>query len=770
MESGNRRRPLWLARFALLLAALVGGLWLASLDYEQKISTNVLDLIPSDEREPELQMVRSLVNEQQTRLLWLVLRHPGEPVSAEAAERFGAVLAADPAIAEILRVDRNDAQEELGRYLFEHRLEYLLPNYLDQRLRAFDAAPSAEFSQWLATRVVDELEAFLSRPESTAFEELIPSDPLLLTPALADVGSLLAPPPDAEEAVLFWARINPSPLADEGQEPVFATIERALQAARGEQPNVQLEWTGVNRFAAASKARIRAEMTWLNTGSIAAVLLVSALLVRRPWRVFHLVPAVLFSLLGAWVGVTLLVERVHILVFVIGALLTGVAIDYGFHLFLHAPTGPGERFRDRWRPILKPLLVSCLTTVIGFALLWFSDLPLLRHVGIFVCAGLVSALAAALLYFRQLTVPPLEPRRGHASRSGGQDRPRAPWWVIVLVVLVLGGLARLHWHDDIRELEVPSPELSENDEAVRARFGESGDRTAYLVSGATLAEARERLDAVIQRAEEAGQPLVSAAAFLPSPRQLRVQSEHLRRLTDFPLRLAEELTARGFESAAFEPFFADWRRAVEAATPTFEALVENVRPHLRGPAALLFHEGNPSAWWAAITPEPLFQAPLPTGIVAVDQLQTLNHLFERYRRNAARLSLAGLALVAGSVLLLYGPRRGLRIVIVPLGACALSFGVLGWLGETLNLFHLLGAFLGVCLSHDYAIFAVNRIDPEGAPPASVRLAAATTAASFAVLAFSRIPVIHALGITVALAVLIGWAMVELLARRRTPGS
>ena len=50
------------------------------------------------------------------------------------------------------------------------------------------------------------------------------------------------------------------------------------------------------------------------------------------------------------------------------------------------------------------------------------------------------------------------------------------------------------------------------------------------------------------------------------------------------------------------------------------------------------------------------------------------------------------------------------------------------------------------------------------------LAAATTAASFAVLAFSRIPVIHALGITVALAVLIGWAMVELLARRRAPGS
>ena len=46
--------------------------------------------------------------------------------------------------------------------------------------------------------------------------------------------------------------------------------------------------------------------------------------------------------------------------------------------------------------LLKPLLASCLTTVAGFSLLLFSELPFIRQLGVFVGAGLVSALVAAV--------------------------------------------------------------------------------------------------------------------------------------------------------------------------------------------------------------------------------------------------------------------------------------------------------------------------------------------------------------------------------------
>ena len=42
------------ARIALFVLAALGVLWLWHLDLSQKISTNVIDLIPNDERSPEL--------------------------------------------------------------------------------------------------------------------------------------------------------------------------------------------------------------------------------------------------------------------------------------------------------------------------------------------------------------------------------------------------------------------------------------------------------------------------------------------------------------------------------------------------------------------------------------------------------------------------------------------------------------------------------------------------------------------------------------------
>jgi predicted exporter len=79
----------------------------------------------------------------------------------------------------------------------------------------------------------------------------------------------------------------------------------------------------------------------------------------------------------------------------------------------------------------------------------------------------------------------------------------------------------------------------------------------------------------------------------------------------------------------------------------------------------------------------------------------------------------------------------------------------------MNLFHLLGAFLGVCLSHNYAIFSAENAARGETPPPSIRLSALCTAVSFGVLALSHIPVVAALGSTVALIVLTALVAVEL---------
>jgi len=172
-----------------------------------------------------------------------------------------------------------------------------------------------------------------------------------------------------------WGRLTASPLSEAGQGPAFAAIERAVACVRAELPEFAVAYTGVNRFAAASRARIEREVAWLNALSLAAVLAVAFTFIRSVHRGLHLIPVVLLSMLGAWTCATLAFNRLHIMVFAVGSLLTGVAIDYGFYLFMQPPAQPEEDYWEKVRRLAKPLLASCLTTVAGFSLLLFSDLP-----------------------------------------------------------------------------------------------------------------------------------------------------------------------------------------------------------------------------------------------------------------------------------------------------------------------------------------------------------------------------------------------------------
>ena len=72
----------------------------------------------------------------------------------------------------------------------------------------------------------------------------------------------------------------------------------------------------------------------------------------------------------------------------------------------------------------------------------------------------------------------------------------------------------------------------------------------------------------------------------------------------------------------------------------------------------------------------------------------------------------------------------------------------------------MGGFLGVCLAHNYAIFSAETSAKSESPPVPVRLSAFSTAASFGVLAFSGIPVVSALGITVGLIALSALVVIE----------
>ena len=330
-------------------------------------------------------------------------------------------------------------------------------------------------------------------------------------------------------------------------------------------------------------------------------------------------------------------------------------------------------------------------------------------------------------------------------------------------IAALPGLALLRWSDDIRELDVPNPAIQREDARIRALFGDQAGQAVYLTYGKDVEDARasqRRFEAWLRSATNGRARTAGLGSMLPSADAYMEAGNFKAAHPEFPSLLRGSLEEAGFDAGAFESFFTDYDRWAPAPG-NVERAVESVQRGLKGPASLLLHAGTPMTWLVTIAQgAPASDPPENLSTVSADQLRTLNRIFGSYRRSALWLSLAGLCIVGAGVLASYGLRDGARIFAIPCGACLGLFGAYGWFGHPLNLFHLLGAFLGVCLTHNYSIFSATSAYRREPTPPSVRISALTAAASFAVLALSSIPVVHALGSTVASMVLVALAVIE----------
>ena len=130
-------------------------------------------------------------------------------------------------------------------------------------------------------------------------------------------------------------------------------------------------------------------------------------------------------------------------------------------------------------------------------------------------------------------------------------------------------------------------------------------------------------------------------------------------------------------------------------------------------------------------------------------------------------SLLGAAAIA--VLLLASLRSLRRVfdVLAPLAASvAITTCLLLLFGYRLSMFHLVGLLLVVAIGSNYALF-FDRHAPGGGGRTivSLLLANVTTLIGFGLLAFSKVPVLHAIGLTVAMGTALALACSAILSRR-----
>lgn len=468
-----------------------------------------------------------------------------------------------------------------------------------------------------------------------------------------------------------------------------------------------------------------------------------------------------------------------------GVTLIGEAIDYPSYLFLQARAG--EPLADASRRIGPTLNLAVLTTVFGACAMLFSGFPGLEQLGLLTVVGVAAAgvttrVVLPALLRRRLGTPlagVLAPRLERiVERLRALRGPAA-----VLVIAALGVVAWQHdhaWNDDLSSLTPVSAAAKRLDHNLRQALGAPSLRYLVVARGGSrerALEASEAAAAWLRGAVRKGwlRGFDVPSTYLPSARTQEARRAALPPRAVLAQRLAAAVAASPFRAGSFAPFVAAVAKARAAPLLTARDLAGT------GLAlkvdSLLFHDAD--GWNALATlrgveaPAELAQAAARHGQHFLDLKAESDRLVDTYRDRA--LLFVGVGLVAIVALLRFAlgaAARAASVMAPVLAAVVLDVAALLLLGQKLSLFNLVALLLVVGVGLNYALFfgrPYGDADERARTQRSLLVCAATTLSVFGCLASSRIPVLHEIGVTVALGAAFSLLLAAVFAPRAAAG-
>ena len=557
----------------------------------------------------------------------------------------------------------------------------------------------------------------------------------------------------------------------DAQQQALALIDADFQRSRQDvagAASARLIESGPGVFAVQTRATMKRDASRFSllATAVAAGLLLYA---YRSARVLLLgLLPVASGALGAIAAVSLGFGFVHGITLGFGVTLIGESVDYAIYLFTQ--TARGDTADATLARIWPTLRLGALTSIVGFSAMLFSGFVGFAQLGLFSITGLVAAAGVT-----RFILPTLVPANFFARGAGALAQPllaviRRRRWLrpVVGLLAVAGGIALAahrggFWDEDLTNLS-PIPAAEQKlDRDLRHGIGVPDLRYFVVFQTADEQQALAESEAVAATLSH----LVAAHALggfdvpsqiLPSDRTQRQRQAALPDTEALRARFDQALAGLPFRPDTFTPFFTDVAAAKRAPLLTRAALPAALRLQLD---STLFQRGDR---WNVVVPlrdvtQPgriaadLTKSGQP-GVTFVDLNQESDRLLHTYQHEATLLASIGtLAIV---VLLFAGLRAPVRVaaVVAPLAASVIVTAALLTLdGAKLSIFMVVGFLLIVAVGSNYCLFFERQYrEPENQSRsvASIVLANLCTVAAYGLMSLSGIPVLHDIGVTVAI--------------------
>lgn len=768
-EGRGRSRGLALA-WLVLLAVMTG--WSASqLMAGRSLDTSILALLPAEHQDPITAMAaQSLSDEVASRALFLIggPREDRRRLRVQA-EQFGQALAASDSFEDI-RLGPDPGMLQTLREGYRPYRYQLLSGPDRHRLRAGE-------SEALVRRAGREL----VNPATAGRAASLVEDPLNL------LGHWLASRAPgtgfSQDSRGFYAELNDrhyrlvlvrfagSPFDASTQERVLAAVEAAEE---GLDQSTSLHRSGLLFHAAAGAEQARRELSTIGLGSLTAVVLLLLWHFRSVWSLGLPVLSIGAGLVVAATASLLIFGRLHLVTLAFGASLVGVSVDYAMH-YLCARQALA---RVPLRQILPGISLGLLSSVLAYGAQLFTPFPGLRQIAVFSAFGLIGAWLTVVFWFPLAGLRGLKESRRARKGSlgnglewlGNRSRPVVAGGLLLTAIAAVAGWFQLEFRDSLGDLQSSPQALLQSEQLAQAASGGAGSSRFMLVTGNASQQVLEReeslrpaLESLVSKGRLTS--FQSVSQWVPSAARQRANYDQVRQAlleSDLVHQLASDLGLPSSVPVRSQRLLSD--HEPEWLVPKASAVglggylshlwLEESERHGRDAASViaLGAVSGPAVYQDMAT-----LADEHDGVSFVDRVADISALLARYRQQVG-LWLAVAYGLAGLILLARYRSHCWQVLLPPVLATGMTFGLLALAGQSLTLFNQLATLLILGIGLDMGIF-VRESHGQTHAWEAVTLSAVTSMLAFGLLALSDTPVLHHFGVTVLPGLVLCWLIV-----------
>ena len=455
------------------------------------------------------------------------------------------------------------------------------------------------------------------------------------------------------------------------------------------------------------------------------------------------------------------------------AVITGIAIDYGIHVYSAVRVSGGRP--ESVKRVAKPIMVGALTTMGVFGGFLFSRVPGYRQLALFSICGISICLFYSLFILPQILRGKRSSNFEGVSNFIGRGHKHIKrrgilyfWGIFVIVAMLLS--SRLVFENDVKQFDGSSKQTIMAEDKFHSVWGRGKKPAIFVTTGNSLEEAISSNEDIYKEVVNIGRDegFASIASIWPGIKTRQTNFDrwgmfwNKKKIDETEKLFQKNGELFGFSDKAVSVFFSTLehqdltKEGIPVRSELFESIIEK-----------FVHGGDDGYQVLSFFPDeddymelfvPIAENNKGTFIIS-------GKAFERELSNSISaeiipLSVAAAIIIVTLTMVFLRNVRLASIALIPvISAIVTITGGLTLLGASLNASAAVAALIVCGLCIDYGIFMVYSCrdhEADAVTTTAVALSALTTLIGSGTLLLAKHPILFSIGRTITLGVLAGF--------------